>query len=93
MRKIIQIIPINHDLYAEYKQSDGNFTCRVIALQLVEEDETGETYRFIEGVGIGYDEISGVESSHNFLGYVTEPIIKKPEAASTAAISPASPPA
>lgn len=73
MKTIIQIIPIAHDLYAEYKQDGGNFTSKIVCLALMEEKKEDGLYRWVQGMDWCGGEISGVESNRNFLSYVDKP--------------------
>jgi hypothetical protein len=66
---ILQIIPCSSELYARFKQGDGEFQSRVICLALVEEKEGSEIYRRVVGMDWCEGEISSVETNANFLGY------------------------
>ena len=70
---ILQIIPCATELYARYKQDDGEFQTRVVCLALVEEKVGNETYRRVVGMDWCGGEISSVESNANFLGYADKP--------------------
>lgn len=71
---IIQIIPCSTELYARFKQGDGEFTTRIVCMALVEETEGGITYRSVVGMDACDDVISAVEGNVNFLGYTDEPL-------------------
>ena len=73
-KKIIQIIPCPHELYAEYKDGDERFTTKIVCLALVETtNRSGDVFTTVEGVDCELDE---VQSNGNFVGYRDTPIPK-----------------